>query len=99
MRRIATILVTVLVVILTPQQEPAANAVFPGGNGDLVFSRTAQDRTDIWILDTDTGGTVKLTNSPLAGEGDPDWDATGTRVAFSRCVPVTLIPPTATSGR
>jgi Tol biopolymer transport system component len=64
---------------------PAANAAFPGANGDIAFSRFTQHQIDIWIVAPDSTSTVRLTNTRRANEGMPDSNVPGTRVAFSKC--------------
>jgi len=59
---------------------PTANAAFPGGNGDVVFSRNGA----AWLLEPKTGDTTRLT-STRAREGLLDWNAEGTKLAHSRC--------------
>jgi Tol biopolymer transport system component len=64
---------------------PAAHASFPGGNGDIAFSRSTRDQSDIWIVDAGGTGTTRLTNTARRNEGMPDWNAAGARIAYSRC--------------
>jgi Tol biopolymer transport system component len=64
---------------------PSANAAFPGANGDIAFSRFTREQIDIWVVAPDSTGTQRLTNTPRANEGMPDWNATGTQLAFSKC--------------
>ena len=64
---------------------PSAQAAFPGSNGDIAFSRFTRNQTDIWVVYSAQTGTTRLTHTPRRNEGMPDWNATGTRVAFSRC--------------
>src|SRR4029453_2555501 len=58
-----------------------AEATFPGRNGDIVFGRGG----DIWAVSAKGKATTRLTNSPHAREGLPDWNAAGLQVAFTRC--------------
>ena len=64
---------------------PAANAAFPGGNGDIAFSRTIHGQSDIWIVYAGVTGTTNLTNTAHRLESQPDYNAAGTRIAFTRC--------------
>ncbi|HEX5949459.1 MAG TPA: hypothetical protein VFZ96_00500, partial [Actinomycetota bacterium] len=59
---------------------PAAHAAFPGANGDIVFQR----ESDPWLLDPKTGDTTRLMRT-RAREGLFDWNATGTKLAYTRC--------------
>jgi hypothetical protein len=43
---------------------PEADAAFPGGNGDIAFSRARQGQCDIWIIHPGDTGTENLTNTP-----------------------------------
>ena len=36
---------------------PAAHAAFPGGNGDIAFSRAIHGQSDIWIVRAGVTGT------------------------------------------
>ena len=82
MRTIRLVLVTIACICLPV---PVAQAAFPGGNGDIAFSRFTRNQTDIWIVYSGQTGTTRLTATPRRNEGMPDWNAAGTRVAFSRC--------------
>jgi TolB protein len=84
MRRAATtgtVFLLGLVLILGP----SANAGFPGNNGLIVFSRFTQGQIDLWVVDPETGDRTRLTDTPRKNEGLPDWNAAGTKIAFSRC--------------
>jgi Tol biopolymer transport system component len=63
----------------------AANAAFPGTNGEIAFSRFGHGQTDIWVVHPGVTGTHRLTNTQRRREAFPDYDATGSRIAFSRC--------------
>ena len=64
---------------------PAAHAAFPGGNGDIAFSRAIHEQSDIWIVYAGVTGTTNLTKTPHRLESQPDYDAAGTRIAYTRC--------------
>ena len=64
---------------------PSAVASFPGKNGDIAFTRRTQGQSDIWLVDSQSGSTSRLTNTPKRNEGMPDWNAEGTTIAYSRC--------------
>ncbi len=65
---------------------PVALAAFPGADGDIAFGRWTAEQTDLWVVGPGETGTTRLTDTPRRDEGMPDWNATGTRIAFSRCV-------------
>jgi len=62
-----------------------AVASFPGKNGDIAISRTTKGQSDIWLIDTKSGDTTRLTRTPKRNEGMPDWNADGVTIAYSRC--------------
>jgi Tol biopolymer transport system component len=64
---------------------PEALAAFPGADGDIAFGRSGGDQIDIWVVHAGGTGTTRLTHTPRRNEGMPDWNAAGTRIAFSRC--------------
>ena len=74
-----------IVVVVFPMTIPVAHAAFPGGNGEIAFGRTTFGQNDIWIVRPGTTGTNRLTNTPHRQEGMPDYNAAGTRIAYSRC--------------
>jgi Tol biopolymer transport system component len=63
----------------------AAHAAFPGGNGDIAFSRSIHGQSDIWVVRPGVTGTVNRTNTPHRLESQPDYNAAGTRIAYTRC--------------
>src|SRR5687768_13368362 len=84
MRRSTSIILFVVAACLLGPG-PIANAAFPGGNGDIVFGRNSTGQVDIWLVHAGVTGTNRLTNTPNRNESMPDWNASGTRVAFVRC--------------
>ena len=62
-----------------------ASAAFPGANGDIAFGRSSQGQVDIWVVFPGVTGTARLTNTPNRDESMPDWNAAGTRLAYTRC--------------
>ncbi|MGZ8613212.1 MAG: TolB family protein, partial [Actinomycetota bacterium] len=64
----------------------AAQAAFPGGNGDIAFGRSSRQQVDIWVVAPGVTGTMRITNTPNRTESMPDWNAAGTRIAYVRCV-------------
>ena len=86
MRRLTLVWSVVLLSLaLSVTIVPAAHAAFPGGNGEIAFGRTTFGQNDIWIVRPGTTGTNRLTNTPHRQEGMPDYNAAGTRIAYSRC--------------
>jgi tol-pal system beta propeller repeat protein TolB len=76
---------TALVAAASVATLPAANAAFPGTNGDIAFNRLTNKQYDIWAVDGDSTSTVRLTKTKRASEDMPDWNADGTRIAYARC--------------
>jgi Tol biopolymer transport system component len=64
---------------------PVADAAFPGDNGKIAFGRTGTMSDDIWVIDPRSGDKQRLTWTRRARELLPDWNATGTRIAYSKC--------------
>ena len=81
MRRTRIVAITVTVVTLSIAWGPAAKATFPGGNGDIAFGR----KGDIWVFRGGDSSPTRLANTP-GREGLPEWNATGSQVAFTRCL-------------
>ena len=77
--------VVLLSLTLSVSLAPAAHAAFPGGNGDIAFSRSIHAQSDIWIVFAGVTGTTNLTNTPNRIESQPDYNAAGTRIAYTRC--------------
>jgi hypothetical protein len=77
--------VVLLSLTLSISLAPAAHAAFPGGNGDIAFSRSIHGQSDIWIVRAGVTGTVNRTNTPHRLESQPDYNTTGTRIAYTRC--------------
>ena len=62
-----------------------AEAVFPGGNGKVAFSKAGLGgETDIWTMNPDGSGVVNLTQSFGYTEHAPAWSPDRTRIAFVR---------------
>jgi Tol biopolymer transport system component len=74
-----------LVAALSLTLVPAAGAAFPGANGLIVFGRDLQGQTELYTLDPVTGVKTRLTTTKWAREGLADWNADGTKIAYSRC--------------
>jgi Tol biopolymer transport system component len=85
MKQAATIVVLIAMLGVSIVAIPAARGAFPGDNGDIVFSRTVRNKTDIWVIDRNTGEDHRLTRTKRPREIQPDWNAAGNQVAYSRC--------------
>ena len=85
MRRCVLSLATIVVVGALLSPAPVARAAFPGANGDVVFGRFTGGQSDIVIAFASVTGTVRLTSTPDRNEAFPDWNANGTKIAYSRC--------------
>jgi Tol biopolymer transport system component len=64
---------------------PAAEAAFRGANGKIAFGHSGRKSNDIWVVDPSSGSKQRLTRTPRANEAMPDWNATGTHIAYSKC--------------
>ena len=82
MPRAMRLLGTSLIVAVSMASAPAAKATFPGGSGDIVFSR---GHGELWVVHAKSRRIERLTDTPGAKEDHPDWNAAGSQVAFSRC--------------
>jgi dipeptidyl aminopeptidase/acylaminoacyl peptidase len=60
-----------------------AQAVFPGQNGKIAFSRVANNDHDIWLMNADGSGQVEIAN-PSAYDQAPAWSPDGARIAFTQ---------------
>ena len=75
---------TVATVALLAAGAPA-DAAFPGRNGDIAFGRSSGHQVDIWAFEAGGAPTRRLTDTPNKVESMPDWNASGTRLAYVRC--------------
>jgi Tol biopolymer transport system component len=67
---------------------PAAQAAFPGRNGDIAYVAPGAGQDggpgEIWTVNPSSGATTQLTN--LFAVGDPAWSDDGRTVAFSEFI-------------
>ena len=58
-----------------------AGAIGPGLNGRLVFQSTRDGNTDVYALNSDGSGLVRMTRDP-AFDGLPSWSPSGGKLLF-----------------
>src|SRR3989304_1956944 len=82
MVRLIALGLLVLSVVAVARPEAPARAAFPGANGKIAFARSEDDfRGEIYVMDADGGGLLRLTNNP-ALDGNPAWSPAGGKIAF-----------------
>jgi dipeptidyl aminopeptidase/acylaminoacyl peptidase len=60
-----------------------ARATFPGANGKIAFDSTRADGNgDIWVMNPDGTGQVRLTTDPVTDDF-ASWSPGGNRIAFT----------------
>ena len=83
MRRVIAVLFSAAVVFAAAAG--SAQAVFPGGNGKVAFSKAGLGGArDIWTVNADGGGAVNLTQSSGWAEYAPAWSPDRRRIAYVR---------------
>jgi Tol biopolymer transport system component len=85
MKKMATTIISTTLLVLSLHVAPAANAAFPGANGKIAFGHSGRKSNDIWVLDPGSGSKQRLTRTRRANEAMPDWNASGTSIAYSKC--------------
>jgi WD40 repeat protein len=75
--RYAIALVTVVVL----GTAPAAHATSPGANGKLAFTSSRDGNSEIYSMNADGSGLMRLTNDPGA-DGAPAWSPDGHNILF-----------------
>ena len=73
-------IIATLVALVLDRRRADGERRLPGANGDIVFARDG----DPWLLDPGTGDTTRLGRT-RAREGLLDWNADGTKLAYTRC--------------
>ncbi len=85
MKKMATPIILTTLLALSLLVAPSANSAFPGANGKIAFGHSGRKSNDVWVLDPGSGSKQRLTRTRRADEGMPDWNAGGTRIAYSKC--------------
>ena len=71
-----------LALVATLTAVPIAQAAFPGQNGKIAYVRLAGGSMEIFAVNPDGSGEVRLTNNS-ATEDQPTWSPDGTQIAFT----------------
>jgi hypothetical protein len=58
-----------------------ANATFPGANGKLAFTSSRDGNQEIYSMNADGSGVLRLTNDP-GNDGAPAWSPDGSKILF-----------------
>jgi Tol biopolymer transport system component len=87
--RVRLALCALIATVTTALAAPAAQAAFPGGDGLIVFDRYPRTNLpfeEIYVVKPSGGGLTRLTDRAGAEASSvyPDWNASGTRIAFQR---------------
>ncbi|MDP2949524.1 MAG: PxKF domain-containing protein [Chloroflexota bacterium] len=84
MRKLMVLALLAVALAAGPVVGPSpAESAFPGANGKIVFASDRDGNWEIYVMNADGSGQVKLTNN-LADDQFPAWSADGTKIAFSR---------------
>jgi len=70
-----------LAAVLLVPAEPAG-AAFPGTNGKIAFVSNRDGDSEIWVMNQDGSGPMRLTNNQ-ASDGDPAFSPDGQKIAFT----------------
>ena len=83
MRRVIAVLFAAAVVFAAAAG--SAQAVFPGGNGKVAFSKAGLGgQWDVWTINPDGTGVVNITQSAGLWDYAPVWSPDRTRIAYLR---------------
>jgi len=77
--RIALVMAMSGVAVLVPS---TAGATLPGGNGRIAFASERDGNFEIYMMNPDGTGLVRLTNHP-SNDFNPSWSPDGTKIAFA----------------
>jgi len=69
----------------TPTTRPTPSLDPVSLTGQIAFERTVDGNTDIYLMNLDRSGLVRLTDDP-ASDTNPGWSPDGTRIVFTRDV-------------
>ncbi|MEX1263975.1 MAG: hypothetical protein WEE66_08590 [Actinomycetota bacterium] len=58
-----------------------ANAAYPGSNGKIAFTRSAEGTQDVFVMSADGTGVTNLTNGAIQALA-PAWSPDGSQIAF-----------------
>jgi Tol biopolymer transport system component len=74
-----------LVLLIVTGSGSMAKAAFPGANGKIAFVSTRDGLDEIYTMNPDGSGVVRLTNN-FYPDNWPTWSADGAQIAFQRTV-------------
>lgn len=60
-----------------------AYATFPGANGDIAFVSTRDGNEEIYSVNPDGSGMMRVTNNSTSEDGLPNWSPDGSKIAFT----------------
>ena len=67
----------------SPTSRPTPSLLPISLTGQVAFERTVDGNTDIYLMNLDRTGLIRLTDDP-AFDGGPSWSADGSRITFTR---------------
>jgi Tol biopolymer transport system component len=67
----------------SPSSNPSPTLSPISLTGQIAFERTVDGNTDIYLMNLDRTGLLRLTDDP-AKDGEPSWSADGRQIAFTR---------------
>jgi Tol biopolymer transport system component len=79
---IAVALVALLLAVLATGGSPAPGAAFPGANGRIAYASSQGGNWDIYSMNADGSGQIRLTTDPGA-DTQPSFSPDGTKIAFA----------------
>jgi TolB protein len=79
---IAVALIALLLAVFATGSSPAPGAAFPGANGRIAYASSQGGNWDIYSMNADGSGQVRLTTDPGA-DTQPSFSPDGTKIAFA----------------